>query len=239
MLPLGTPAVIVASASWCPSSTPPLDLGPPSCSSPSPTPSSALPFVMRSVVHHPLSSTIGCARRQPCSVRRLGVPGAKVDRPSWPEAPWSAPAAPCRVLGRVRGHALHRPSRYRHHPRRHLPPAGPAGSANFASAMALAVVLMVLTSAAVLLIERSAQRRAGTVLGDRCYGSEDSGAAYDETVVLRELELEVPAPSCCACSDRAARQVHAAAGGAAAGGPALRPGPGAATGRDLVGGTRA
>jgi thiamine transport system permease protein len=155
MLPLGTSAVIVGFGFLVALDTPPLDLRTSILLIPIAHSLIALPFVMRSVV--PVIRSIDDRLREAASV--LGAS---------PRRAWREVDAPILARGALVGAGfafavslgefgatlfIARPDTVT------IPVAiyrllGQPGSANFATAMALAVVLMVLTSSAVLLIER-------------------------------------------------------------------------------------
>jgi len=155
MLPLGTSAVIVGFGFLVSLDTPPLDLRTSILLIPIAHALIALPFVMRSVV--PVIRSIDDRLREAAAV--LGAS---------PSRAWREVDGPILARGALVGAGfafavslgefgatlfIARPDTVT------IPVAifrllGQPGSANFATAMALAVVLMVLTSAAVLLIER-------------------------------------------------------------------------------------
>jgi thiamine transport system permease protein len=155
MLPLGTSAVIVGFGFLVSLDTPPLDLRTSILLIPIAHSLIALPFVMRSVV--PLIRSIDDRLREAAAV--LGAS---------PRRAWREVDGPILARGALVGAGfafavslgefgatlfIARPDTVT------IPVAiyrllGQPGSANFATAMALAVVLMVLTSTAVLLIER-------------------------------------------------------------------------------------
>ena len=156
MLPLGTSAVIVGFGFLVALDTPPLDLRTSILLIPIAHALVALPFVMRAVV--PVIRAIDDRLREAAAV--LGASPAR----AWREV--DAPILGARRARRAR--ASPSPSRWASSGPRSSSPGptrvtipvaiyrllGQPGAANFATAMALATVLMVLTAATVLLIER-------------------------------------------------------------------------------------
>ena len=201
MLPLGTSAVIVGFGFLVSLDTPPLDLRTSVLLIPIAHALIALPFVMRAVV--PVIRSIDDRLREAAAV--LGAS---------PVRAWREVDAPILARGALVGAGfafavslgefgatlfIARPDSVT------IPVAiyrllGQPGAANFATAMALAVVLMVLTATAVLLIERLARQRAATVLGGHML--EIRGPQRSPTPradVLHDVSLRVRRASCSAC----------------------------------------